>query len=133
MNFRVDKYSGARFNITKLEEILEAVHERLAGVVIENLPWQNFIERYDWDGMLFCLDPPYWGNEADYGKNLFNQDDFHLLAITLAEIKGHFIMSLNAVTGVYKTFTDFSIEEVNCTYSIASKGSKALKEVIITK
>jgi len=117
---------------SKLEAILESVHERLAGVVIENLPWQNFIERYDRDGMLFYLDPPYWGNETDYGKNIFSRDDFRQLADTLSSIKGCFIMSLNAVAGVYETFAAFRIDEVNCTYSVASKGSKAVKEVIIT-
>jgi len=132
MNFGVDKYSGARFNITKLESILESVHERLAGVVIENLPWQNFIERYDRDGMLFYLDPPYWGNETDYGRNIFSRDDFRQLADTLSSIKGCFIMSLNAVAGVYEAFAGFNIEEVSCTYSVASKGSKAVREVIIT-
>lgn len=131
LNFGVDKYSGARFNITKLEAILESVHERLAGVVIENLPWQNFIERYDRDGMLFYLDPPYWGNERDYGKNIFSRGDFKAIAEALARIKGRFIMSLNAVQGIYETFASFNIEEVDCTYSIASKSNKQVKEVII--
>jgi DNA adenine methylase len=42
----------------------------MAGVVIENLPWQKFIERYDRPGILFYIDPPYWDNEDDYGKRL---------------------------------------------------------------
>jgi len=38
-----------------------------AGIVIESLPWADFIRRYNRTGMLFYLDPPYWGNENDYG------------------------------------------------------------------
>lgn len=42
-------------------------------------------------------------------------------------------MSLNAVQGVFEAFRDFSIEEVDCTYSIAGRGqSKAVKEVLIS-
>lgn len=41
---------------------------RLAGVIIENLPYGEFIARYDGPGVLFYLDPPYWGSEGDYGR-----------------------------------------------------------------
>jgi site-specific DNA-adenine methylase len=41
--------------------MLADIHERLAGVVIEQLPFDQFIARYDRPGMLFYLDPPYWG------------------------------------------------------------------------
>ena len=51
----------ARFDVTRLGSILEAVHDRLSGVVIERLPWDRFIPRYDRPGTLFYLDPPYYG------------------------------------------------------------------------
>ncbi len=60
-NFGVTYERGARFNLTKLAPLLEDVHERLSGVTIENLDWLDFIERYDRPGVLFYLDPPYWG------------------------------------------------------------------------
>ncbi len=56
-----------RFNVTKLEPMLADVHERLAGVMIENLPWDELIGKYDTADTLFYLDPPYWDCEADYG------------------------------------------------------------------
>jgi len=37
-NFAMDKERGARFNITRLEPMLDELNERLAGVVIERLP-----------------------------------------------------------------------------------------------
>ncbi|PTM92864.1 DNA adenine methylase [Mycoplana dimorpha] len=131
--FGVVKEGGARFNLLKLVPLLEDIHERLAGVVIECLPWRAFIERYDRPGMLFYLDPPYWGNEDDYGKDVFDRDEFERMAATLKQLRGTFIVSLNAVPGVFETFKDFRIEEVDCTYSISGRGqNKAVREVLIS-
>jgi DNA adenine methylase len=131
-NFGVDKSNGGRFNLLKLAPQLEEIHERMAGVVIEQLPWRSFIERYDRQGMLFYLDPPYWGNEDDYGKNVFGREEFAEMADVLSRLKGRFIVSLNAVQGVFETFSKFQIEEVACTYTVGSGNAKAVKEVIIT-
>lgn len=47
--------------------------------------------------------------------------------------RGRFILSLNAVQGVFETFSAFKIEEVDCTYSVGGGGNgKAVKEVIIS-
>jgi DNA adenine methylase len=81
--------------------------------------------------MLFYLDPPYWGNEADYGADAFSRAQFYEMAEVLKGIRGTFIVSLNAVPGVFETFSDFSIEEVDCTYSISGRGrNKPVKEVL---
>jgi hypothetical protein len=66
-NFGVSTSGGARFDVAKVGPLLEAAHERLTGVVIEHLPWSDFITRYDRPGTLFYLDPPYYGSEGDYG------------------------------------------------------------------
>ncbi|MDT8856481.1 DNA adenine methylase [Paracoccaceae bacterium Fryx2] len=75
-NFGVAKDRPGRFNLTTLEPMLEDLHSRLSGVVIECLDWSDFIRRYDGPGTLFFLDPPYWGCETDYGKAMFARDDF---------------------------------------------------------
>jgi DNA adenine methylase len=72
-NFGVDTTMGARFDVAKIGPLLEAAHERLTGVVIEHLPWSDFITRYDRPGTLFYLDPPYYGCEKDYGATLFDR------------------------------------------------------------
>src|SRR3546814_16081221 len=64
-SFGVDRRSGARFNIAKLEPMLADIHESLAGVVIEQLGYSDFIRRYAGAGGLFYLDPPYWGCETN--------------------------------------------------------------------
>lgn len=65
--FGVDRRTPGRFDVTKLEPILADLHERLAGVVVEQLPYADLIRRYDGPDVLFYLDPPYVGGEDDYG------------------------------------------------------------------
>jgi DNA adenine methylase len=119
------QYSGpARFNLNRLAPLLEEAHERLAGVILENMNWLEFIDRYDRSGTLFYLDPPYWGSEGDYGKTLFNRDQFELLATRLGSLKGRFIMSINDVKEIRELYGCFEREEVSLTYSISGgKGS----------
>ncbi|WP_457647358.1 DNA adenine methylase [Profundibacter sp.] len=118
-NFGVSKDRPARFNLTTLEPMLEDLHSRLSGVVIECLDFGEFIPRYDSRQTLFYLDPPYWGCEDDYGKEVFCRADFTRLADVLDGIKGRFIMSLNDVEGVRETFGTFYVQAIKTTYTIA--------------
>lgn len=131
--FGVDTTGSSRFNVTKLVPMLEDVHERLAGVVIERLDYKQFIQRYDRPGTLFYLDPPYYGNENDYGRGLFNRAEFDAMAELLRGIKGTFILSLNDRPEVRKTFRGFYIKGVKTTYTIGG-GDKAKQvgEVLIS-
>jgi DNA adenine methylase len=129
-NFGVS-YGAGRFNITKLAPVLEDVHERLAGVVIENLPWQAFIDRYDRPEVLFYLDPPYYGSEGDYGRELFSRDQFAQLAVRLAKLRGRFILSLNDVPEVRELFRGLRVEEVTLDYTVAGGRPRPTRELII--
>lgn len=133
-NFGVSAQRPGRFDVTKLGPMLDELHTRLAGVVIECLPYAAFIERYDRPETLFYLDPPYWGSEGDYGRDVFSQADFETLAAILRGIKGRFIMSLNDHPGVRATFDGFGIEAVETTYSLAKapKAKGRVGEVIIS-
>jgi DNA adenine methylase len=113
---------------------LEAAHERLAGVVIECLPWAAFLDRYDRKGVLFYLDPPYWGSEDSYGKDVFPKEQFALLADRLASIKGRFIASLNDAPDVRRRFRRYRMEAVRTTYTVSGGkvGSGNAGELIIT-
>ncbi|MDB5724987.1 MAG: methyltransferase [Novosphingobium sp.] len=124
-NFGVDARNPARFNVTQLEPMLADLHERLAGVVIEQLPYAPFIGRYDHAEALFYLDPPYWGCENDYGQDVFSRGDFERLAQLLSEIRGRFVLSINDTAGVRETFGAFRMVEVSTTYSIATTSGRA--------
>lgn len=108
----------ARFDIQQLGSMLGEVHTRLSRVVIECLPWQDVIRRYDRPETLFYLDPPYWGCENDYDAP-FTRDQFEELARALIGIKGRFVLSLNDRPEVRETFGRFDIEAVDVGYSIS--------------
>ncbi|MBP2310449.1 DNA adenine methylase [Azospirillum melinis] len=131
--FGVDVTAPARFDMQRLGPILDAVHERLSGVVIECLSYAAFIPRYDREGTLFFLDPPYWDCEGDYGKNLFGRPDFEILATLLGELKGRFVMTLNDTPGVRETFGRFAFAPVETTYTVGGgKNAAKVGELVIT-
>lgn len=130
-SFGVDPLGG-RFNVTKLELILDALHERLAGVTIECLPWAEFIARYDRPGTLFYLDPPYWGGEADYGAGLFDRSEYDRMADVLSRLKGSFILSINDVPAIRRAFAGFKLQQVRLTYTVCKQARQPARELIIT-
>lgn len=135
--FGVTPLGPARFDVTKLGPMLEAVHERLAPVTIERLPWAEFIKRYDRPQTLFYLDPPYFGCERDYGDDagqpLFRRDEFEEMAMLLHDLKGRFILSLNDHPEVRSIFARFNVEAIETTYQIGGMDkAKRVGEVIIS-
>jgi DNA adenine methylase len=130
--FGTTRTNPSRFDLTKLVPLLEAVHDRLTSVTIECLPYQRFIEKYDCEGALFYLDPPYWNCENDYGKNLFSRDDFSKLRDLLQQLKGGFILSINDNPDVRQMFNEFTLEPVSLNYRVSGLATPA-KELIISK
>lgn len=131
-SFGVALERPGRFDVSKLIPYAEEIHERLQGVYIECLPYQDFISRYDRAETLLYLDPPYWGCENDYGKNIFEKADFENLAKLLKSIKGKFIMSINDVLEIRKIFKKFHIIEVQTRYMVSSHTTKPTTELLIS-
>lgn len=123
----------ARFNLSQVEPMLEDLHARLSGVVIERLPFDRFIARYDSPATLTFCDPPYWGCEDDYGQAMFSPSDHERLRDRLAAVQGRFILTINDVPQIRDLYASarFSIEPVGVTYSI-SCAPTAARELIIT-
>ena len=123
-NFGISTTAPARFDITKLAPMLEDLHMRLAGVMIERLPYADFIKRYDREHSLFYLDPPYYGAEDYYGADLFHRSDFDAIEAVLRSIKGRFILSLNDHPEVRRIFAAYRVEPVSIRYSVAGGGGR---------
>jgi DNA adenine methylase len=133
-NFGVDKAAGARFNVARLEPMLADIHERLAGVTIEQLAFDAFIARYDRPGMLFYCDPPYFGCEDDYGADVFARSDFRRLADAMRAARGKILLSINDHPEVRAIFADFDQLPIETTYAIgtAHGGAKRVGELLIS-
>jgi DNA adenine methylase len=121
------------FSIYRIEETIYDIHHRLENVTLECLPYADCLRRYDGPGVLFYLDPPYYGYERDYGRELFSPEDFATLAGLLRGLQGLFLLSLNDLPEVRAIFSGFQFKEVTTTYQIGTRhgrGKRALELLI---
>lgn len=132
-NFGISTTGPARFDTTKLGVLLEAIHERLAGVTIECLDWRDFLDRWDRPTSLFYLDPPYLGTEKFYGKELFPPADHRALAKVLRALKGRFILTMNDTAEARSIYGGFRLETAELSYTLAGTDkARAAPEIIVS-
>ncbi len=106
---------------------------RLKFVTIECMPFDELINKYDKDGTLFYLDPPYVGTE-DYYANTggFGKKEHEKLAKILLHVKGKFMLSYNDIEYVRSLYKGFNIKEVKTNYMLSKNSrGKIAKELII--
>lgn len=130
--FTANAGRSSRFNVSTLEPLINDVTERLYSVNIECLSYEDFINKYDSETTLFFIDPPYWGYEDDYGKDMFSKQDFDLLRTLLEGIKGRFIMTINDLPETRKMFGGFHFSSEQVHYSCNQKKDNNRQELIIT-
>lgn len=119
-----------KINLLRIEEELSEIHLRLARVVIENLPWQKFMRRYDRSNTLFYIDPPYY--KAPYYQHNLELEDYREMAVILTGIKAKFILSINDHPEMRDIFKNFRIKPVTLKYTVAKAEQKTGKELLIT-
>lgn len=129
-SFAMPKYNRAPKNIYRSFKLWS---DRLKGVVIENMEFEKLIVNYDYEDMLFYLDPPYIGTESYYDMpSGFNITKHELLAKLLKNIKGKFVLSYNDCEVVRKLYKGFNIKEVGTSYCLNNKHrNNYAKELII--
>lgn len=98
-------------------------------MVIERLPFQTMMAKYDRAETLFFIDPPYWGIEGLYGKELFSRVDFDVLRAALDQLKGRFILTINDRPETRELFVGFQVTPVDVRYSVKDVVGK---ELIVT-
>lgn len=60
---------------------------------VENLDFQDVVEKYDSPTTYFYMDPPYYMTENYYSNHIFSRETHIRLATTLKKIKGKFSLS----------------------------------------
>src|SRR2546423_3326771 len=76
-----------------LRQRLQPIHDRLRTVIIENLDWQECVDRYDRQGTVMYIDPPYPGNKCNYSHNMREWDAHNLLFDRLKRTQCKWILS----------------------------------------
>jgi DNA adenine methylase len=129
--FGISAVHRPRINLLRIEEELSEVHLRLVRVVIEHLPWQDFVARYDRLETFFYMDPPYY--KAPYYKHNMELADYKEMASLIADLKGKFILSINDHSEMREVFNGFHLTPVSVQYSAPGIGPNVQgKELLIT-
>lgn len=127
--FGVSPTAPPRLNLLRFEEDLSQAHLRLAKVVVENLPWEECIRRYDREGSLFFLDPPYWDTEG-YGID-FGLAEYQRLARAMRKLKGRAVLTINDHPAMREVFGRFQVETFDLVYTVGGGGrAKQATELI---
>ena len=121
--------SAPKLNLLRLEENLSQAHIRLSRVFIEQLPWDQCVERYDRPHTLFYLDPPYW-QTAGYGVD-FPFDQYKRMAQLAAGAKGKMVISINDHPDIRQVFDGFRIKETSLAHTVGGNNSNKVGELII--
>lgn len=113
-------------------KLLKKAHDRLKDVWIENMDYKEIIKRFDKKDSFFYLDPPYYEtNNGTYrsGKNI----NFEELKLTLDDIKGKWLLTINDNTYIRELFKNYHIEEVKVQYNMSkdASGRGKFSELII--
>lgn len=92
-----DSYSAskatntAKIYFNKVEKLVN-VYDKFKNVQIENLDFEQLIDKYDSENTFFYADPPYFGTEFYYSGG-FSYDDHVRLLNKLNNIKGYYMLS----------------------------------------
>lgn len=128
--FGVSCTSPPKLNRLRIEDDLTEAHLRLSRVTVENLPWQACFQRYERDGTLFFMDPPYWGTEG-YGVD-FGLDEYHQMADAARRTKSSVIITVNDVPEMRQAFEGLYMQTTSITYTVGGGGkSPPSTELII--
>jgi len=129
-NFSIN--TGYRYLPLRDSSKTEKAAERLKNVIIERKDWRDIIDRYDGDGTIFYLDPPYYEHELLYRRDGADKFlDHQEMSLRLDSIKGRFILSYNDSAEIRALYKRFKIREVEATYSVSGTRTRET-ELIIT-
>ena len=132
----VKKSSGGASKSQKnVLDKIDAIHERLDKVMIENRDFETLIKQYDFEDAFFYCDPPY-SQGCGYDVTSTKDFDHERLREVLGNIKGRFLLSYDdspKVRELYKGFEMIEVERLNGinNRSDVENRKKIFKELLI--
>lgn len=121
--------SGPRLNLLRLEEDLSQAHLRLQSTVVENLPWDRVVAKYDRPHTLFYLDPPYWETEG-YGVD-FGLEEYVRMAELASSSQAAMLISLNDHPEIRRIFSGLHMEALGIRYTVGGGTGRQARELLI--
>jgi DNA adenine methylase len=119
-----------------LRQRVMPVYERLRTVIIENLDWQECINRYDRPGAVMYIDPPYPENGCNYVYNMREKEAHQLLALRLHDTQCKWILSsydTPYIRSLFQSHHIFSVQSASGMNKTKKGNSRVMnKEVLIT-
>lgn len=119
-----------------LRQRLEPIHKRLSTVIIENLDWQDCIDRYDRQGTVMYIDPPYPGNGCNYSHNMRDWEAHKLLAERLSHTRCKWILSSYDKEEIRDLFAQYNFTPIQSSSGMSTEkngGTRVLNlEILVT-
>lgn len=126
-SYSVIKNSASRYR--KVVDQLKMIHHRLKKVQILNKHFKDVLELIgDNPDVFIYADPPYYGNENIYGKNLFSKSDHELLAEMLSSLSCKVMVSYYYFDGIEKLYNKsrwYYVEKDVPLYAAKNKGDNS--------
>lgn len=110
--------------LKSLRRRISPIHRRLQTVLIENMDWQDCVERYDSPTTVMYLDPPYLGNGANYKFNMRSQDDHRAIAEQLGRVKGSWILSSYDTPQIRDLFGGYQVTPIRSSSGMRTSKSE---------
>ena len=95
---------------------------------VENLDFQEVIEKYDSPTTYIYLDPPYWKTENYYSNHDFDREGHERLANVLNKVKGKFSLSYYDFELLHKWFPEDSFRWEKKEFAKAAAAKKGIKQ-----
>jgi DNA adenine methylase len=95
---------------------------------VENLDFQDVIEKYDSPTTYIYLDPPYWKTENYYSNHDFDREDHERLANVLNKVQGKFSLSYYDFELLHKWFPEDSFRWEKKEFAKAAAAKKGTKQ-----
>lgn len=114
---------------------IDAIHERLDKVMIENRDFEKLIKQYDFEDAFFYCDPPYTSG-CGYEVTSTTDFDHERLRDVLKVIKGRFLLSYDDSPKVRELYKGYEMIEVERQNGInnregTNRANKVYKELLI--
>jgi len=108
-----------RFN-SRMRGLIETFSKRMQNVIIENLDFREFFDKYNSVDWCNYLDPPYYGVDG-YEIPFTKEDHNDLLDILTNKFKGRFILSYNDIPIIREMYSHFNIQTLDVIYQAANR------------